>query len=158
MGNTKSSSESDSLSTDVVVSIQAIPPKGFRVVKHLGKVVAYSKTYSRSSGQDDESLKEVIQECRQYCTRLGGNCILGVQVQTEAVGKSGNRVRLVLKGDIVRTETHHPSGEEGNETPQPSPEPSTAVHVIHGKRSRQHLRDAVGDVVEGLGGGLSILP
>jgi hypothetical protein len=145
---------------DVIVSIRSTPPTSFILEKSLGRVVAYSKTYSRSSGRDDEHLEELTRDSRKLCLKLGGNCILGVQVQVEVAGGNSrkDRLRLVLTGDLYQArKASFPR--DGVLTRSADPlKHSSAVHIINGKRKGQELRQSVADSLQGIEGGLSFIP
>jgi hypothetical protein len=162
MGNSSlSPSNHDATSLrDVIVSIRSTPPTSLILEKSLGRVIAHSKTYSRSSGQDEELLEDLTRDSRKLCLKLGGNCILGVQVQVEVVGgnERRDRLRLVLTGDLylARKATF---SRDGVLTSSPDPlKPSSAVHIINGKRKRHQLRQSVADSLQGIEGSLSFFP
>ena len=145
---------------DVIVSNRSLPPTSLILEKGLGRVIAYSKTYSRTSGQDDDLLEDITRDSRKLCLKLGGNCILGVQVQVEVVGGNSrrDRLRLVLTGDmyLARKASFSRDGVSAS-SPEP-PEPSYAVHIINGKRKGQQLRQSLADSLQGIEGGLSFVP
>jgi hypothetical protein len=162
MGNSSlSPSNHDATSLrDVIVSIRSTPPTSLILEKRLGRVIAYSKEYSRSSGQDDELMEDLMRDSRKLCLKLGGNCILGVQVQVEVLGGRSRRerLRLVLTGDLFLAKKASFS-RDGVSTSNTEPlKPSSAVHIINGKRKRQELRQSVLDSLQGVEGGLSFFP
>jgi hypothetical protein len=124
--------------------------------------------YSRSSGEDEEILKEVLKDCRDRFSRIDGNCVLGVKVQTEDCGKKAqvDRLLLVVTGDLFVVqkrkgaasdrETEDSSGPPNGKQIWPL-ERSSAVHVIGLKRSSNYFRAAASDFLEGIGGGMSTI-
>jgi hypothetical protein len=88
----------------VTVSTRSDPPKGLVVVKEVARIVANSSSFTRSSNGEQACTLEVMKVARTECHRLGGNYLLGANVEIKQFGDRGTWMVITLTGMVCVVE------------------------------------------------------
>jgi hypothetical protein len=79
------------------VSTRSDPPNGYAVEKEIMLITANSKSFTRSSGEE-QCMREVLAMACAECKRLNGNYVLGVHIEVKQFGDSGTWMVFSLTG------------------------------------------------------------
>jgi uncharacterized protein YbjQ (UPF0145 family) len=93
MGNLPATSShvSNRTSNGVTISTRSEPIAGQRVIRELAIVFSNSHSFTRTSGPEEEAecYREAFQLLGLKCAGLGGNAVLGTQVEVKQFGDRG---------------------------------------------------------------------